>query len=167
MAETPTSDREKVPACVDVHGRQRYWIEIEVQDDPRNPQSKIFIFRDVSEIHDLRRQIDDKAQFHDLVGHTRSSFTGGVSDHQGVLKAAEGGTWLLDEIGDIPLDIQGSVLQEREVTRLGENTPRKVNVRIIAALEYSQGNRTAAARLLGISRATFYRRLTRPDIGIN
>ena len=59
------------------------------------------------------------------------------------------------------------VLQEREVTRLGENTPRKVNVRIIAALEYSQDNRTAAARLLGISRATFYRRLTRPDIGIN
>ena len=72
-------------------------IEIEVQDDARDPQSKI----------------DDKAQFHDLVGHTRSSFTGGVSDHQGVLKAAEGGRvapCLRDEIGDIPLDIQGSQL---------------------------------------------------------
>ena len=76
MAETPTSDREKVLACVEVRGRHSYWIEIEVQDDARDPQSKI----------------DDKAQFHDLVGHTRGSFTGAVSDHQGVLKAAEGGT---------------------------------------------------------------------------
>ena len=97
MAETPTSDREKVSACVEVRGRHSHWIEIEVQDNARDPQSKI----------------DDKAQFHDLVGHTRSSFTGGVSDHQGVLKAAEGGRvapCLRDEIGDIPLDIQGSQL---------------------------------------------------------
>ena len=105
MAETPTSDREKVSAGVQVHGRQSYWLEIEVQDDPRKPQSKLFIFRDVSEIHDLRRQIDDKALVGSQLGHTRGSFTGAISDHKGVLEAAEDGTLLLDEIGDIPLDI--------------------------------------------------------------
>ena len=76
MVETPTSDREKVSACVEVRDRQSYRIETEVQDDARDPKSKI----------------DDKAQLHDLVGHTRGSFPSAVSDHQGVLKAAEGGT---------------------------------------------------------------------------
>jgi transcriptional regulator with GAF, ATPase, and Fis domain len=71
-----------------------------------------------------------------LFGRARGAFTGAVGDHQGVLKAAEGGTLLLDEIGDLPLDIQGNllrVLEEKEVTRLGENTPRKIDVRILAA----------------------------------
>ncbi|MCO4763065.1 MAG: sigma 54-interacting transcriptional regulator [Myxococcales bacterium] len=71
-----------------------------------------------------------------LFGHVRGSFTGAVSDHKGVFEAAHGGTIFLDEIGDVSPRVQTSllrVLQEREVTRLGESAPRRINVRIIAA----------------------------------
>jgi len=71
-----------------------------------------------------------------LFGHRRGSFTGAVADQAGVFEAANGGVIFLDEIGDIPLSVQTSllrVLQEREVTRLGETRPRKVDVRIIVA----------------------------------
>jgi DNA-binding NtrC family response regulator len=71
-----------------------------------------------------------------LFGHRRGAFTGAVDDHAGLFEAAHGGTLFLDEIGDIPLSVQTSllrVLQEREVTRLGETRPRKVDVRLICA----------------------------------
>jgi len=71
-----------------------------------------------------------------LFGHKRGSFTGAVADHVGLFEAANGGTILLDEIGDIPMSVQNSllrVLQEKEITRLGESTPRKIDVRVIAA----------------------------------
>jgi PAS domain S-box-containing protein len=71
-----------------------------------------------------------------LFGHRRGSFTGAVSDHQGVFEAAHGGTVFLDEIGDISPSVQTSllrVLESREVTRLGESKPRKIDVRILAA----------------------------------
>ncbi|MFA9562049.1 MAG: sigma-54 interaction domain-containing protein, partial [Nitrospirota bacterium] len=71
-----------------------------------------------------------------LFGHKRGAFTGAVSDHQGVFEAANGGTLFLDEIGDIPLTVQTSflrVLQEREVTPLGESKPRKVDARVLVA----------------------------------
>jgi len=71
-----------------------------------------------------------------LFGHRRGAFTGAVSDQKGVFEAANGGTIFLDEIGDMALPIQSSllrVLQEREITRLGESQPRKVDVRVIAA----------------------------------
>lgn len=71
-----------------------------------------------------------------LFGHKRGAFTGAISDHKGVFEAADGGTVFLDEIGDIPLSLQTSllrVLQEREITRLGDSTPRKVDVRFLAA----------------------------------
>ncbi|MCA9472654.1 MAG: sigma 54-interacting transcriptional regulator [Nitrospirales bacterium] len=74
-----------------------------------------------------------------LFGHKRGAFTGAVSDQTGVFEAAEGGTLFLDEIGDIPLSVQTSllrVLQEREVTRLGESKLRKVDVRVIAATHH-------------------------------
>ncbi len=72
----------------------------------------------------------------ELFGHSKGAFTGAVNDRPGRFEAAAGGTLLLDEIGDVPLSIQVKllrVLQEKEVVRLGENTPRKVDVRIIAA----------------------------------
>ena len=75
-----------------------------------------------------------------LFGHKRGAFTGAVSDQEGLFEAAEGGTLFLDEIGDIPMAIQTSllrVLQEREVTRLGESKLRKVNVRVIAATHHN------------------------------
>ncbi|MHC5016736.1 MAG: sigma 54-interacting transcriptional regulator [Planctomycetota bacterium] len=71
-----------------------------------------------------------------LFGHKKGAFTGAVSDQAGVFETADGGTVFLDEIGDITPDVQRAllrVLQEREITRLGESRPRKVDVRIIAA----------------------------------
>lgn len=71
-----------------------------------------------------------------LFGHKRGSFTGATADQLGFFEAAEGGTLFLDEIGDIPLSVQATllrVLQEKEITRLGETKPRKIDVRIITA----------------------------------
>ncbi len=75
-----------------------------------------------------------------LFGHIRGAFTGAVSDQKGVFEAAEGGTLFLDEIGDIPMTVQTSllrVLQEREITRVGESKLRKVDVRVIAATHHN------------------------------
>ncbi|HSB16541.1 MAG TPA: sigma 54-interacting transcriptional regulator [Bryobacteraceae bacterium] len=71
-----------------------------------------------------------------LFGHRRGAFTGALQDSPGLFEAAEGGVLFLDEIGDLPLAVQTSllrVLQEREITRLGETRTRKVNVRVLAA----------------------------------
>ena len=71
-----------------------------------------------------------------LFGHKRGAFTGAVEDHPGFFEAANGGTLFLDEIGDIPLTVQNQllrVLQEREILRLGESKPRKIDVRVLAA----------------------------------
>ncbi len=71
-----------------------------------------------------------------LFGYRKGSFTGAVADSPGVIRAADGGTLFLDEIGDLPLDVQPKLLrflQEGEVQTLGEKSPTKVNVRIIAA----------------------------------
>ncbi|MEO8331008.1 MAG: sigma 54-interacting transcriptional regulator [Gallionella sp.] len=72
----------------------------------------------------------------ELFGHSKGAFTGATTERPGRFEAADGGTLLLDEIGEVPLGTQVKllrVLQEKEVVRLGENHPRKVNVRIIAA----------------------------------
>ena len=75
-----------------------------------------------------------------LFGYKRGAFTGALEDRRGVFEAANGGVLFLDEIGDIPLTVQASllrVLQEREITRLGETHTRKVDVRIVAATHRS------------------------------
>lgn len=72
----------------------------------------------------------------DLFGHVKGSFTGAVADTLGKVAAADGGTLFLDEIGEMPLEIQPKLLrllQEREYERIGEATPRRANVRVIAA----------------------------------
>jgi len=71
-----------------------------------------------------------------LFGHRKGSFTGALSENQGLIRSAENGTLFLDEIGDLPLPLQPKLLrflQEGEVHTLGESAPRKVNVRVIAA----------------------------------
>ncbi len=71
-----------------------------------------------------------------LFGHRRGSFTGALNDNTGLIRGAEKGTLFLDEIGDLPLALQPKLLrflQEGEIHTLGENAPRKVNVRVIAA----------------------------------
>ncbi|HYL99942.1 MAG TPA: sigma 54-interacting transcriptional regulator, partial [Blastocatellia bacterium] len=216
QVERASEQRTKVPVRVKREDGRRYWMEIEVEDDPRDPQKKIFLLYDVSEIYDLRMLLDDKAQFQGLVGqstamqlvykqirdvtnvettvliegetgtgkelvaraihyssrrrskpfiavnsagltesmlasqlfgHRRGSFTGAVSDHIGLFEAASGGTIFLDEIGDIPMSEQSSllrVLQEKEITRLGESKPRKIDVRIIAATNRDLNKAVAA-----------------------
>ena len=72
----------------------------------------------------------------EFFGHKKGSFTGAVADSVGKLKLADGGTFFLDEIGELPLELQGKILrviQEREVSPIGENAYQKIDVRFIAA----------------------------------
>jgi two-component system NtrC family response regulator len=72
----------------------------------------------------------------ELFGHRKGAFTGAVADAKGKFEEASNGTLFLDEISEMPLSLQPKllrVLQEREIVRLGESQPRKIDVRIIAA----------------------------------
>src|SRR5881296_706878 len=72
----------------------------------------------------------------ELFGHTRGAFTGAIAAKKGLFEIADGGSLFLDEIGDIPPETQVKllrVIQEREFTPLGDTSPRRVDVRIIAA----------------------------------
>lgn len=72
----------------------------------------------------------------ELFGYKRGAFTGANFESKGKFEEANQGTLFLDEIGAMPLPLQTRllrVLQEQEITRLGENTPRRIDVRIIAA----------------------------------
>ncbi len=72
----------------------------------------------------------------ELFGHKRGAFTGAMSDKRGLFEVADGGTFFLDEIGDLSAAVQAKllrVLQEGEIKRVGETQIRKVNVRIISA----------------------------------
>jgi DNA-binding NtrC family response regulator len=72
----------------------------------------------------------------ELFGHERGAFTGAIAAREGKFAAADGGTLLLDEIGDMSLETQAKVLrvlQEREFERVGGNRTLKVDVRVIAA----------------------------------
>jgi len=72
----------------------------------------------------------------ELFGHARGAFTGALAERPGVFEEAHGGTLFLDEIGELSLRAQAKVLrtiQEGEVRRVGENVPRRVEVRVVAA----------------------------------
>ena len=205
----PLARRTKVAAQLRVPGGRHYWVDVELTDDPRAAQRKIFFLYDVTEVHDLRQLLDETAQFQELIGnsepmlriydqirevarvdstvliegetgtgkelvaraihfssrrkhkpfiamncagltesllgsqlfgHKRGAFTGAVEDHKGLFEAADGGTIFLDEVGDIPANMQTSllrVLQEREIVRLGDSKPLKVDVRVLAATHHN------------------------------
>ncbi|HNT87754.1 MAG TPA: sigma-54 dependent transcriptional regulator, partial [Candidatus Hydrogenedentes bacterium] len=217
FAEAP-GPRQRAPVRLEAPSGRHYWTEIEAQPDPRAPDRRILYLYDVSEVHHLRRQLDERTHFQDLVGksdamrlvyeqitqlsqvdttvlirgetgagkelvaralhfashrkdqpfipvncagltesligsqlfgHKRGAFTGAISDQKGVFEAADGGAVFLDEIGDIPLSLQTSllrVLQEREITRLGDSVPHKVDVRFIAATSRTLSDEVAKGR---------------------
>lgn len=214
MATRPQERREKVSLSFETAAGERRAIDVEVHDEPRDPRRKILFFYDVSEVQDLRRELEGRGQFHDLVGrsapmvqviqnirdlwtvdatvlidgetgtgkelvaraihdgsarrnkpfvavncaslseslltsqlfgHRRGAFTGAMQDQKGLFEAADGGTIFLDEIGDVPMAVQTNllrVLQEREITRIGDSQPRRIDVRVLAAT-----NRSLAAEV--------------------
>ncbi|MFO0867662.1 MAG: sigma-54 dependent transcriptional regulator [Pirellulales bacterium] len=94
----------------------------------------------------------------ELFGHVKGAFTDAVSDREGAFEWANGGTLFLDEVGDMPMATQIKllrVLEEHQITRVGDNKPIKVNVRLVSATNRSLEEAVAK----GTFRADLYFRL--------
>jgi PAS domain S-box-containing protein len=84
-----------------------------------------------------------------LFGYRRGAFTGAVADQVGLFEAANGGTLFRDEIGDVPIDVQTAKLrvhEERELTRVGDTKPRKIDVRVLTATNRDLAEEVTAGR---------------------
>ena len=84
-----------------------------------------------------------------LFGHSKGAFTGATESREGVFEAANGGTLVLDEIGELPLNLQSKLLralESREVVRLGETKSRNVDVRFIASTNRNLQEEVKAGR---------------------
>jgi two-component system response regulator FlrC len=93
-----------------------------------------------------------------LFGHQKGAFTGASSGGEGFFRAAEGGTILLDEIAEMPIQLQAKllrVLQEREVVPIGASVPQPIDVRVIACANRDLQDEVAAGRF----RSDLYYRL--------
>jgi DNA-binding NtrC family response regulator len=85
----------------------------------------------------------------ELFGHARGAFTGASADRPGLFEEADGGTLLLDEVGELSPRAQAKLLraiQEGEIRRVGENHPRRVDTRIVAATNRSLPDEVRAGR---------------------
>ena len=85
----------------------------------------------------------------ELFGHERSAFTGAVAAREGLFEAAHGGTIFIDEIGELPLELQPKllrVLEQREVRRVGAAKVRSVDVRVVAATNRNLRDEVQAGR---------------------
>jgi transcriptional regulator with PAS, ATPase and Fis domain len=85
----------------------------------------------------------------ELFGHARGAFTGAAADRPGLFEEADGGTLFLDEVGELSPRAQAKLLraiQEGEVRRVGENHPRRVDTRIVAATNRPLGDEVKAGR---------------------
>jgi transcriptional regulator with GAF, ATPase, and Fis domain len=85
----------------------------------------------------------------EFFGHVRGSFTGAVKDRAGRFETAEGGTIFLDEVGEIPLDIQNKllrILQEKRYERVGDDRTRRADVRVVAATNRDLKKEAAVGR---------------------
>ena len=94
----------------------------------------------------------------ELFGYKKGAFSGAEKDKKGFFEEADGGTILLNEIGDLPLRLQAKILdviEDREITRLGEVRPRKIDFRVIAATNRDLGEQVRS----GDFREDLYHRL--------
>jgi NtrC-family two-component system response regulator AlgB len=85
----------------------------------------------------------------ELFGHAKGAFTGAIRDNLGRIGASDGGTLLLDEIGDLPLELQPKLLrflQDHEYERVGEARTRRADVRVITATHVDLESAVAAGR---------------------
>jgi len=93
--------------------------------------------------------IPDNLLESELFGYARGAFTGALRDKPGLVEEASGGTFFLDEIGDLSLPLQAKILrllQEKEIRRIGENRSRRVDVRFISATHRNLEQEVAAGR---------------------
>lgn len=101
----------------------------------------------------------------EFFGHKKGSFTGAVSDKQGLFQAAEGGTLFLDEVADLPLPLQVKLLraiQEKKIRPVGEQLEIPVDIRLLSATHHNLADRVQA----GLFRQDLYYRINVIDLHV-